>query len=57
MEQCALRELQEDEEVSFQDNTPQRFVTHKGVTVIDVYAVLIFQSECAKTFMADPTIG
>jgi hypothetical protein len=46
MEQCALTELQEDEEVSFQDNT-----------LIDVYAVLIFQSECAKTFMADPTIG
>jgi hypothetical protein len=55
MEQCALGELQEDEEVWFQDNAPRRFVAHGDVTIIDAYATLIFRSKPTKTFMADPT--
>jgi hypothetical protein len=55
MEQCALGELQEDEEVWFQDNAPRRFVAHRDVTIIDAYATLIFRLKPTKTFMADPT--
>jgi hypothetical protein len=36
MEQSALGDLQEDEEVWLQDNAPRRFVTHEGYCSTDM---------------------